>query len=259
MTDGFGIEERARAKWGALYADLEDAAADTTARLGVAGQAGEGLHALEEATVEPGRDSEASSFALTMLYASRFYLIAVRHTEARPILPVHPVPVQDLQVRPFRGDYDEQISVAVMHQEVRAWQLAVGLTKWFGDQSWSDLTRIWEWYIATGGEFWVATDGATAQVIGCVAYRAHNWQTGSVKRFAVRPEYHGQGVGTALMETLVAWARRRRRVRVVTLSTGVTENARGIYERVGFRLDEENVFAPHDDDLHMILHLNGER
>ncbi|MEO1367328.1 MAG: GNAT family N-acetyltransferase, partial [Acidobacteriota bacterium] len=65
-----------------------------------------------------------------------------------------------------------------------------------------------------------------------------------LRLFLVEPHARGRGVGTALMDTLLDFARRRGYRSVVLSTVDALHAARRIYEKVGFRLLHSH---PHRD------------
>ena len=82
------------------------------------------------------------------------------------------------------------------------------------------------------GGLWIARVGEAAA--GCVALRPLDDTTAEVKRMYVDPEWRGQGVGRALLVTLIAAARARgfRVLRLGTLDDMTT--AQALYRSLGF-------------------------
>ena len=88
-------------------------------------------------------------------------------------------------------------------------------------------------YTPPRGGLWLARIGEVG--VGCVALRPLDDAMAEVKRMYVDPEARGQGVGRALMETLIAGARARG---YETLRLGTLEEmtaAQGLYHSLGFR------------------------
>lgn len=151
-----------------------------------------------------------------------------------------------ITIAPFRGTRADMFAIADMHLDIRRWQVAT-TGNVFGDGlygSQTDLRNIQAHYLARGGNFWTATDTDTGDLVGFVGLRRYPPRQGEVKRFAVDPGRHGQGIGSALVAALVGWARDVGLERL-TLATGKLERARGIYERAGFVVVGEDV--EHDD------------
>lgn len=88
-------------------------------------------------------------------------------------------------------------------------------------------------YTPPRGGLWLARTGEVG--VGCVALRPLDDAMAEVKRMYVDPAARGQGVGRALMETLIAGARARgyRTIRLGTLEEMTA--AQGLYHSLGFR------------------------
>lgn len=138
----------------------------------------------------------------------------------------------DYTIRAYQHHLDHGPAISDMHQTIRQWQLDTRHNFNFGDDSRIDLTDIPGHYLARGGNFWVARD-TTGRLLGFVGLKRADADTGEVKRFAVDPTHHREGIGTALVDALVDWAVGTG-LRQLRLSTGQREQARGIYERAGF-------------------------
>jgi GNAT superfamily N-acetyltransferase len=88
---------------------------------------------------------------------------------------------------------------------------------------------------------WIAdVDGRRAGCIGCM--RGDDPATAKLRVLLVDPDCRGLGVGAALVETCVSFARRVGYTRMVLWTTDNLHSARRIYQGTGFRLVAE---APH--------------
>ena len=96
----------------------------------------------------------------------------------------------------------------------------------------ADALRLPGPYVRPHGALWLAVNGDDA--IGCVALRPLADDIGEVKRMYVDGAWRGQGVGRALLETLIASARARgyRRLRLGTIAEMTA--ARSLYRALGF-------------------------
>ena len=96
----------------------------------------------------------------------------------------------------------------------------------------ADAARLPGPYVPPRGGLWLAH--ANDVGIGCVALRPLDDETAEVKRMYVDPAWRGQGVGRALMETLIAGARARgcSTLRLGTLHDMTTAIA--LYHSLGF-------------------------
>ena len=139
------------------------------------------------------------------------------------------------RVVPFDGEVHSADEILEKHLSVRQWQLD-NQNNVFSNfyESKKDLGALEDWYIKDGGNFFVAEDPTTGQVIGFVGVRNEGDGAGRIKRMAVLPEYHRRGIGTELVGAAVSWARQNG-FRSVVLTTGIHENAKPIYEGFGFK------------------------
>lgn len=99
-------------------------------------------------------------------------------------------------------------------------------------------------YALPYGQLLLATvDGSPA---GCVALRQIDAACCEMKRMFVYTQFHGQGVGRALAEAIVAEARALG-YRTMRLDTSIRQNeAKGLYRRLGFRPIEPYHEVPED-------------
>jgi ribosomal protein S18 acetylase RimI-like enzyme len=117
-------------------------------------------------------------------------------------------------------------------------------------------------------EVYVAVDN-NGTLVGGVTYVPDHERTMSefedpegagIRMLAVDPQYQGQGVGRALVETCIARARLQHRRRIILHSTPVMTIAQTIYKRLGFETSPELDVWFHDDPystsepLHLIAY-----
>jgi GNAT superfamily N-acetyltransferase len=145
-----------------------------------------------------------------------------------------PYVVQDKDTAAF----DDQLCTEIygFHLSVRQWQID-NQNNIFSNfyESREDLPRINAYYIESGGNFFVAQDSATQEVIGIVGLRNDGDGHGELKRLAVNPERHRQRIATRLVASLIEWAKDNG-FSSINLRTGERENAKPVYERAGFKL-----------------------
>lgn len=87
--------------------------------------------------------------------------------------------------------------------------------------------------LATGGEIFFAL--ANGEVVGTCAAIVCDAETIELAKLAVREDVRGLGIGRALTEAALAWARERRARRVILVSSTKLRAALQLYERLGFR------------------------
>ena len=96
----------------------------------------------------------------------------------------------------------------------------------------ADAARMPGPYVAPRGGIWLAMAGDSG--VGCVALRPLGDDTAEVKRMFVESGWRGNGVGRALLETLIAGARARG-YRVLKLGTlDDMYAAQALYDSLGF-------------------------
>lgn len=141
--------------------------------------------------------------------------------------------------------------IASTHLSIRRWQVEVGQNT-FSDieESQRDLRALEEYYVGSGGNFFVAA-GDNGELLGFVGLRGDGEGRGMIKRLAVLPEHHRKGIGAALVSATVQWAKANG-FTWLELHTNRGENARPVYESVGF---EVTGYLPEHDDWVMELYL----
>jgi GNAT superfamily N-acetyltransferase len=92
-----------------------------------------------------------------------------------------------------------------------------------------DIARVY----SGRGRFWMAMDGG--RVIGTGALREKSAQLAEVKQMYIFPEYRGGGIGLALLEKVVGFAREQGYQRLELGTVARLQRAVKLYERYGFR------------------------
>jgi dTDP-4-amino-4,6-dideoxy-D-galactose acyltransferase len=117
------------------------------------------------------------------------------------------------------------------------------ITRFYADPNFPDerCDDLYETWIARSLEGWadvVLVADADGRPAGYVSCHALEWGWGSIGLIGVAPDAQGQGLGRALVEGAVVWARERglERVTVVTQARNVA--ALRTFEACGFRTDD---------------------
>ena len=144
----------------------------------------------------------------------------------------------NVNIRQFDSSEHNVEALAAFHLKLRRWQELTGqntFRKLFSSQQ--DLLHIENSYVAPGGNFFIASDSNTDALAGFVGLKSlhHTPLTGEVKRLAVHPLYQGQGIARKLVSRLINWAEQES-YDAIELGTSYDENARPLYEQLGFKI-----------------------
>ena len=95
-------------------------------------------------------------------------------------------------------------------------------------------------YVAGQGDkgvaAWIAElDG---EPVGCIACTRQDAETAKLRLFLVEPSARGRGIGTRLVDECLRFARGAGYKRITLLTYDVLADARRIYQRAGFRLED---------------------
>ena len=123
--------------------------------------------------------------------------------------------------------------IAALHLAIRKWQEDINQNK-FTDlhASQTDLKNIKQYYIDPGGNFFLAINNDTAEVVGFVGLKRVG-DRGEVKRLAVLPQHHKRGIARSLMTELIAWSKSHD-IKELNLTTCIGEKAQFMYDKLGF-------------------------
>jgi carbonic anhydrase len=133
--------------------------------------------------------------------------------------------VTDVQV----ASHADITEVRRLFEEYATW-VAVDLSFQDFDRELAELPGD---YVLPAGVLFVArVDG---KVAGCVA--AHRWREGvcEMKRLFVRDGFRGSGCGRALVDSIIAWARKAGYRRILLDTLPAMDQAQRLYRRLGFR------------------------
>ncbi len=116
-------------------------------------------------------------------------------------------------------------------------------------EGWNELVHLDDVFVEPGN-FWVAQK--QFQLVGCIGLRHLEANLGLLGRFGVDRSERRQGIGSALVSTLIAWARQQNFTELM-LTTQPTQDGMPIYKRAGFAETEE--FDEYDGDAIMRIRL----
>lgn len=103
-----------------------------------------------------------------------------------------------------------------------------------------DLLRFNTHYTPPRGAFWVVRD--EARVVGSVGVERLDERTAELHRLYLDASLRGRGIGRALVEAVLAWARDEGLTRLVLWSDTRFEQSHRLYRRLGFeQLGERTV------------------
>lgn len=109
-------------------------------------------------------------------------------------------------------------------------------------------------YLPPNGRIFAAVT-ENGVVIGCVAYRKHNYERCEMKRLYVRPEYRRCHAGGKLVEEVIRSARADGFSEMVLDTIKPLENAVRLYKKYGFEETEPYYANPMKDVIYMKLRL----
>lgn len=115
-------------------------------------------------------------------------------------------------------------------------------------------------YAGDKAAFWVAAEGD--RILGCIALRPMEGETGELKRFYVRVSHRRQGIGQRLYDVLEQFAQRAGYKKIWLESSRRFEDAQRFYRRNGYRfiqaLDndwEDNLYEKELPEPHLSIAL----
>lgn len=144
-----------------------------------------------------------------------------------------------MRIIEYTGDYAERVRKLILH--IQNDEAGINLT--LDEQP--DLLDVETYYPKGGGRFWLAVEGE--ELIGTIALMNKGSGNGVLKKFFVRTDWRGKGVGSALYETLYGFARESGFKRILLDTPSVVAASHRFYERAGFvRIDKERLPFEYD-------------
>jgi ribosomal protein S18 acetylase RimI-like enzyme len=103
----------------------------------------------------------------------------------------------------------------------------------------------------------LASHDASMQLVGCVALRRHDAQSGEMKRLYLRPAYQGQGFGKLMAQHIIADARQIGYQRLLLDTLPIMQSAQALYAKLGFEETTAYIHNPVEGVKYMQLHLRA--
>jgi DNA-binding MarR family transcriptional regulator/N-acetylglutamate synthase-like GNAT family acetyltransferase len=107
--------------------------------------------------------------------------------------------------------------------------------------------RTFEYYVmkglteflenSEGGDLWVAE--VNGEIAGSIAITQSSEQIAQLRWFVVDENYQGLGIGKKLMDTAIAFCRKRGYQHVFLWTVSILDTARHLYQKYNFKLTEE--------------------
>jgi ribosomal protein S18 acetylase RimI-like enzyme len=113
-----------------------------------------------------------------------------------------------------------------------------------------DLFQIKDYYINDGGNFWICIDD-DHRVIGTIAlkiFHIHEKTIAYLKRFYLRKEYRGRGIGKNLLDTAISFCRKNTISEIVLGTNPESDRAIQLFRKAGFHEFELYKDLPTFDD-----------
>lgn len=139
-----------------------------------------------------------------------------------------------LEIRPVRTE--DVAYVVALITEVLA---EFGLEFDKGSHTDRAVRELPDSYASHGGAFWVAHHGGV--LVGTCGVFPLDAETLELRKMYLRPTARGLGLGTALLDTAVAWAREHHFRRIVLDTTEQMTRAIAFYEANGFVRDDAQI------------------
>ena len=133
-------------------------------------------------------------------------------------------------IEAFRSEFAETIPAFIVQIQRDEFGVSINVK----DQP--DLLAIPEFYQTGSGNFWVAT--SAGRVVGTIALKDIGNREGALRKMFVAPEARGKdvGVASALLDTLLEWARQHEMERIYLGTTDAFRAAHRFYEKNGFQV-----------------------
>lgn len=147
-------------------------------------------------------------------------------------------PLEGYEIEEFKPEYKDQV-IALISQVLRDEEAIPDYIELIDDE---DLHRIPEIYSGRS-RFWIAVKDD--KVIGTVAIKELSGNTAKLRRMFVFTKYHGSGLGQALLDQALNFARRKVFKGVILNTHPLMKRAHHFYEKNGFQKTGEDLNRVH--------------
>jgi GNAT superfamily N-acetyltransferase len=144
--------------------------------------------------------------------------------------------METVKLRQYRPSNHDRV-LQLHYQGLK--QVGIRLDDDFHSEYDADLTRIKAEYLQNG-DFLIATIGE--KTVGMGAIRRIDKRTAEIKRMRVDPEFQGRGIGSLILDGLIAEAKAAGYGRLILDTTDRMVVARRLYESCGFKEYQQSVF-----------------
>ena len=143
-----------------------------------------------------------------------------------------------ISIWPYNDSYRQQVIDHILHIQREEFGVAVTLAEQ------PDLQNIPGFYQKDAGNFWVAVANGT--IVGTIALLDIGHARGALRKMFVHESYRGKqfGVGQALLETLLQWAREKNFSEILLGTTEKFIAAQRFYEKNHFRVIGKHELPP---------------
>jgi len=131
-----------------------------------------------------------------------------------------------MKIETYQEKYKSQIIDLILHIQNEESKISLTLNEQ------PDLNDIYSSYQKNGGEFWTAVENDS--VVGTIALMYKGVGNCVLKKFFVKKEYRGQGIGYRLYCRLIEFAKKNHINTIILDTPSVAVDSHRFYERAGF-------------------------
>ena len=155
-----------------------------------------------------------------------------------------------MEIKTYFGEYDDEIISLILDIQNKESKINLSL------QEQPDLLDIRHAYQDKGGQFWIAL--SQGKVIGTIALMMKEDHCAILKKFFVDAKFRSRGVGSALYQELLTFAKAQNVKHIILDTPSVAHAAHHFYEHAGFyQIRTEDLPVPYtypdrNCDLYML-------